>query len=152
MATPRAFRVSRSSPGVVPVIEATFPDYKGRKVRVVVTESVTLHDLNWGGGSRNVYRWVDLAEALARGQAAPTIGPSTVRFAPPEEGRVYSVPPGVVVVEHSYFQGVDGGITIYINPRDITPPVAVRWALGSARRYVCPLGGTGGPSGGKAPP
>ena len=32
------------------IVRATFPEYRGRKIRVAAAEGVTLHDLNWSGG------------------------------------------------------------------------------------------------------
>lgn len=38
-----------------PIVKATFPEYKGRKFKLVFTDTVWFHDTNWGGGSRNKY-------------------------------------------------------------------------------------------------
>jgi hypothetical protein len=41
---------------VKPIINATFPDYRRKKVWLYASETVTLHDLNWSGGTRMQYR------------------------------------------------------------------------------------------------
>jgi hypothetical protein len=38
------------------IVAATFPDYRRKKVWVYAAETVTLHDLNWSGGTRAEYR------------------------------------------------------------------------------------------------
>jgi hypothetical protein len=41
---------------VARIIAATFPDYRGQKIRVRPATSESLQDLNWSGGSRSQYR------------------------------------------------------------------------------------------------
>ena len=38
-----------------PILARTFPSYKGRKVKVELTDKVFIHDTNWGGGTKNTY-------------------------------------------------------------------------------------------------
>lgn len=37
------------------IVEATFPNYKGRKFSVEFAETITFCDTNWSGGTRNFY-------------------------------------------------------------------------------------------------
>ena len=98
------------------LVEATFPEYRGRKFRLMASNSVVLADLNWSGGSRSVYRACTIA-----GQ--PTGDSSKYNAQAPwanqAEGQTMPIPPGFVVVEHSDFCGKDMGLRIYVNPADM---------------------------------
>ena len=95
---------------VKPIVEVTFPDYKGRKFRVQFTDTVTFHDTNWGGGSRNYYQAVKMDEGKAG--AMPNFSP----WDNPLEGKKVELPENVVVVEHSIFCGKDMGLRFYAHP------------------------------------
>jgi hypothetical protein len=41
---------------VAAIVNATFGDYRGRKIRVGAAEKVSICDLNWSGGTRSQYR------------------------------------------------------------------------------------------------
>ncbi len=82
--------------------------YRGRKTRVVVTTSVVPHDLQWGGGSRNEFTACALENAY-----------DVRRHGPWREGIAADVPTGFPVVEHSYFQGKDCGLRVYVHPEDV---------------------------------
>jgi hypothetical protein len=101
---------------VAAIVSATFPDYRGRKIKVLATESETIHDLNWSGGSRSEYRSCTLRGQYIGGadrynQQAP--------WANQGEGKSVPIPPGAVLVRHSIFCGKDVGLTIYVNPADM---------------------------------
>lgn len=101
---------------VAPLVNATFPDYKGRKFKVVCASTVTLYNLNWDGGSRNVYRTCttegqQLGTSARANAAAPWNNPA--------EGKTLPLPQGAVCVMQSDFCGKDCGLTIYINPEDM---------------------------------
>lgn len=91
------------------IIEATFPEYSGRKIGVVFTDTVSLYDLNWSGGTCNKY-----AALSTDGKVAHPHIPAP--WSNPFEGQSVNVPENAVIVEHSYFCGHDCGITIYANP------------------------------------
>ena len=38
-----------------PFVDASFPDYTGRKFRAEITEKVSFYDTNWSGGTCNKY-------------------------------------------------------------------------------------------------
>lgn len=108
---------------VEPLIQATFPEYGGRTVRVEVKDSITLRDLNWSGGSRNQYRVCSIdgkpgGSTDHLNQMSPWNNPA--------EGARLPIPQGVVVVERSMFQGKDLGLRLYYNaadfPHHLLPP------------------------------
>lgn len=92
-------------------ILAAFPDYKGRKFAVCLTDRVTFSDLHWGGGTRNSYKLVPLVEGATA--EALTVG---LPWNSPTEGATVALPAGFAVVEHSYFCGRDVGLRVYVNP------------------------------------
>lgn len=103
---------------VRPLVAATFPQYKGRKIVVEPATEVCLYDLNWSGGSRNQYHACDLTGAplgsMDRWNAtAPWVWVNAA------EGKSIPLPPGAVVVRSTIFSGTDCGLTIYVNPADM---------------------------------
>ncbi len=103
---------------VARLIAATFPNFRGRKIYREVTDRVLLHDLNWSGGTRNVYRSCTIAGTPVGG--SDKYG----RMAPwenPAEGATLPLPAGFVVVCSGEFQGRSTGLTIYVHPDDLTP-------------------------------
>ena len=91
------------------IIKATFPEYRGRKIKVEFRPEVTFYDTNWGGGSRNQYAAVKADGTKARlNVPAPWLNVV--------EGATVPLPADVLIVEHSIFCGKDCGLTIYANP------------------------------------
>ena len=91
------------------IIEASFPNYTGRKITVEFTEKVTFSDTNWGGGSRNQYHAINANGRTARLHApAPWVNPV--------EGKTIELPADVLIVKHSMFCGQDCGLRIYAHP------------------------------------
>ncbi len=108
--------ISVTRKDVPAIVNNTFPDYRGRKIKIRPADKVTLHDLNWSGGSRSQYRTCTIAgyaigSADRYNMAAP--------WAHQAEGASVPIPQGVVVVRHSIFCGKDTGLTIYVNPADM---------------------------------
>ena len=95
-----------------PFSAIAFPDYTGRKFFVEYKESITLYDLNWGGGTRNYYKVIclDTLELNPVSVKAPWIEN--------KEGETVRIPKGFIIIKHSFFCGNDCGITIFINPED----------------------------------
>lgn len=95
------------------LIKATFPEYNGRKVCVVVCDRVQISDLNWSGGSRSQYRSCTL-DGRATGSA------DAHNQSPPwnnqVEGSQVALEANHAIVEHSIFCGKDMGLTIYVRP------------------------------------
>jgi hypothetical protein len=95
---------------IKPILEASFPDYTGKKFTVEFAEKITFYDLNWDGGTKNEYCAVNFE---SESKHLPD------NFAPwnnPIEGKTVIIPVDVLIVEHSYFCGHDMGIRIYANP------------------------------------
>jgi len=101
---------------VRPIIEATFPAYRGAKVQVRAAETVLLTGLNWSGGSRNRYAACTL-DGRASGNAGS--GNAAPPWRNPVEGAPVAVPAGFVLVQHCMFCGKDLGLRIYVNPSDM---------------------------------
>jgi len=92
-----------------PIIERAFPEYNGRKIQVVFTDHMTPCDLNWGGGTKNTYAFLNVnGEIMRYSPAAPWIEVN-------EDKRI-EIQPNVLIVKHSIFCGHDTGITIYAHP------------------------------------
>lgn len=106
--------VKRAS--VARVVDATFPQYKGRKIALEPARSVNLNDLNWSGGTRNQYRTCTLDGLAVGGSDRYAL---MAPWANPAEGVTLSLPPGFLVVRHGMFQGRDVGLTIYVHPDDL---------------------------------
>jgi hypothetical protein len=102
---------------VARIVAATFPDYRGQKVRVRPATSESLQDLNWSGGSRSQYRACTL-DGCPLGSSAEyhTYAPWDSRQV---EGQSVPIPPGSVMVRHSIFCGKDTGLTITCHPDDM---------------------------------
>jgi hypothetical protein len=90
------------------ILKVTFPDYKGRKVFLDDSGKVTFCDTNWGGGTRNYYTAVRVADGMVEPlrEMAPWTNPA--------EGRTIEIPEGYILVQRSYFQGVEAGVTLHV--------------------------------------
>lgn len=98
------------------IINATFPEYRKRKVCIEVTRTVKFYDLNWSGGTKNTYRACTVNGNLI---------PSKVNMNSPApwnnqfEGREVEIPKNVVVVCFSYFCGQIVTMTIHVHPDNV---------------------------------
>ena len=95
------------------IISLSYPDYKGRKITVEFSDTVSFYDTNWGGGSKNYYTALGLTEngeLVARQYIAPAPWNNTV------EGTTVALPTNALIVERSFFCGKETGLTIYVNP------------------------------------
>jgi hypothetical protein len=98
------------------IVNATFPDYRRKKVWVYAAETVTLYDLNWSGGARAEYRTCTL-----NGQPAGSAAKYNA-MAPWDnvaEGKTLPVPQGFVVVRGGHFCGKASILSITVNPADM---------------------------------
>lgn len=98
-----------------PLLDATFPNYNGRKIALEFTDKVTFYDTNWGGSSRNYYHAVKADGSNSR-LTVPAPWVNAI------EGKTFDMTTGVLIVEHTIFCGQDCGITIYAHPQ-----YAPRW-------------------------
>lgn len=104
--------VSRSDRRVKAILRATFPNYRGRKVRVALFDRPLYLDLSWSGGTRDSVALIDFTNGRIGHLRCPS---------PWARGAYDPVdcPPGALLVVHSIFCGVDSGVTIYVRPPDL---------------------------------
>ena len=98
------------------LVAATFPEYRGRKFKVQAATKVALHDLNWSGGTRSVYRSCTIDGQLLGTSARAN---ATAPWVNKSEGQEIDLPQGAVLVRHAQFCGTDAGLTIFIHPADL---------------------------------
>ena len=99
---------------VLSLINASFPDYKGRKLRVAPRTGPLQMISYWEGGSRSYFVIIDMVRG--RRMEVPQNG---TPFDDPNIPSIKNVPPGYVVVEHRIFCGEDLGLTFHIHPLDM---------------------------------
>ena len=109
------FWVDKPDQEIKTIINATFPKYNGRKIKVS-TDVPSRLDSYWDGGSKDTFSFYHLDER--KSFQLPTNHPA---FEPGNPSKLNSLPNRVVIVMHSYFCGKDLGITIYANSDDMTP-------------------------------
>lgn len=97
----------RSDPLVKRVLAVSFPDYRGRKIKAVVTDGPLHLDLSWDGGTVDKVVLIDVAGGRVGKLNVPSPWASGAN-APVD------VPDGAIVAVHSYFCGVDVGVTFYM--------------------------------------
>lgn len=90
------------------ILKITFPDYAGRKFFLDNSGKVSFYDTNWGGGTKNSYVAVRLADGAVSKMEdyAP--------WANPVEGKTFEIPEGFAVVKRSWFCGQESGVTIHL--------------------------------------
>jgi len=112
MALSSSLPAPRSDPRVKAILAATFPDYRGRKVRVAMWSSPLHLDLSWSGGTVDKVAVIDFVGGRIGHLRVP---------APWSHGAADPVdcPAGAMLVVRSYFCGTDAGVTIYCRPADV---------------------------------
>ena len=106
---PEQITIKLNTAQAKPFAKKAFPNYRGRKFKIVFTDHVTFYDTNWSGGTRNQY----VALRSDGKTALLTVGAPWVN---PVEGKTIDLPEDIVIVEHTIFCGQDAGIRIYANP------------------------------------
>lgn len=105
-----AIPVSKRIPAIKKIIEMTYPDWRGRKIKVKL--ATKYHPANyWDGGSRDYAKAIDLLTGEVVEMTAAATNPYNQ-----VAHREVQIPPHMIVVEHSIFLGKDAGIRIFINP------------------------------------
>ena len=125
------------APEVKQIAQAAFPDYKGRSFSVLPFRGGMDLSSYWSGGSRDYYNVINLT--TLRSAEIPQ-GGSGHGDAP---YRISTLPDNMAVVKRTYFQGKDLGITIFVNPENLSKmlpsPDEVSWAekvvLSATRSY-----------------
>lgn len=91
-----------------------FPDYKGRKFRIVESNSYTSNNY-WSEGSRAYYKLLDLETGHITEPTSETSNPfRSIAHAS------FEIPPNHVIVEHMISCGNDMGLFIYTQAQNIT--------------------------------
>ncbi len=93
-----------------PLLNVSFPDYKGRTYHVIFTDSVTISNTYWSGGTRSW--WVAIQMEGGNTSRVPSLAP----WDNPIEGERIELDENTVIAEHSHFCGKDMGITFYAHP------------------------------------
>ena len=105
--------VSRSDESIRAILHATYPDYRGRKVRVCVTTDPVDVRSYWQDGSRDYFVMLDLRHMVVL--IVPQNG--TPFDGGPIRPEGVDIPPGYAIVEHSIWCGKDMGIRIHVHPQ-----------------------------------
>lgn len=108
-------KAKRSEPLIKEILQATFPDYNGRKIKIKTEFPSSLHSY-WSGGSKRYFRFYQPATGKLfhiNDLDAPWIQYKENREFNPE-----MIPDSVILVEHRYFCGENLGITIYVKEPD----------------------------------
>jgi hypothetical protein len=108
-------KLKGSEPWIKPLIRATFPEYRGRLVRLVATDGPINASSYWDGGSRDYFAFVHIDTLRAT-----SLAPAQSAYDRPVPGldRV-TLPPGVACVMHSIVMGKDRGITVYVRKDNV---------------------------------
>ncbi len=95
------------------IIDATFPAYRKQSVYIWPGETVTLHDLNWSGGSRSEYQFCSLAgQPIKTNFDMHSPAPWNNKY----EGQVINIPEGFAVIQGGHFCGKVATLSIHVNP------------------------------------
>lgn len=105
----------RKDDTVKAILAASFPDYKGTRIRAILTDSIVLSGTNWDEGSKTDYVFVRL-----NGMQAVPIPDAPYMHASPVHETPIPIPPGVVAVAHHRI-GLWDYIAIHANGSDVQP-------------------------------
>jgi hypothetical protein len=122
------------------VLRAGAPGYGGRSFRVVVAESVELAGAFWSGGSRSVYRAVELATGRVVAPGAGLGNPP--QFGGPEASPLVTIPAGWAIVEHE--QGFSPGVVFHLRPENAAALLAAPAGAELSREALAVLEVTAG--------
>jgi hypothetical protein len=107
-------KASRSEPLIKKIISGTFPEYKGRKIRVSTNFPLSLESY-WSDGTKSSYVFYQPDTDIS-------FGVDSLSAPWKQNNREFdskAMPSSVVLVEHKYFCGVDMGIFIYVRENEI---------------------------------
>lgn len=94
---------------------ATQIGYRRKKVSVVVTESVSLHNLNWDEGSKNTYHALDIPSGnLVLARAC-----QVHQMFNEHEGARVALRPDVAIVQTGVFRGKPSLMSLYVHPDNV---------------------------------
>ncbi len=104
----------KQHPEIARVVRAVAPGYKKHKAFFSVSESVSISNTFWDGGSRSTYTAVRLSDGFSLG--APQYAPAA--FGGPREAPTAAIPQGVAIVETGVFCGKTATAHVHICPAD----------------------------------
>src|SRR5271166_5855043 len=89
-------------------------EYTGKQFKAVVTDSISVPmDAGlWEGGSRETYRFVE----LATGRSVASPAQQTAPWSKERQEFNSPLPAGIAMVEHTIFCGKDMGLTFHVHP------------------------------------
>ena len=98
--------------------------YRRKKVCVYASESVTLHDLNWSGGTRSQYHALKLSNLENYQEISDIVRSRTFLNEPAPwnnayEGAEVPLAPGLAIVRTGTFCGKESLMAIYVHPADM---------------------------------
>jgi hypothetical protein len=97
------------------MVTRCYPDYAGRKFRIAAQVNPLNVASYWDGGSRDYFAFY----CLTTGKVVPVPAQSAYDKKLPGADRVM-LPDGIVCIERSFFCGKDIGITVHVNPANLT--------------------------------
>lgn len=98
--------LSRTNPLVKRLLAATFPTYRGRKIKARLWRGPMRLQNYWDGGTRSYYVAVRINDG-----AVSDFGTDNPFMRSAHEP--VDLPVGVILVEHTYFCGKDTGLTVW---------------------------------------
>ena len=116
--------------GVSTLAKLSFPDYHGKKFKIVtLTGPITIASY-WSGGSRDYWTFIRIEDmevkSLPIELGNPFVGPA----------RETEIPRGYMAVKHSYYCGKDMGLTFYAHPENVTRFLPEKADLSQAEKIV----------------
>lgn len=108
--------ITGKEPLVKEIVKVAYPEYKGRKFSLKVSETINIYS-QWSGGSKDTFVFVRLIDGAIQGPIpAPSFSP--YHDDPRQIIKLDGVL-GLICVEHSYFCGKDMGITLHVHPQTL---------------------------------
>ena len=109
-----SIHVSITDPIIKRIVKATYPSYRGRKIRIVPQRYPLNCKSYWDGGSRDYFTFLRLDTFAIAPMPAQSAFDRDIRGA-----ESVTLPAGIICVEHSIFCGKDVGIRIHVNPENL---------------------------------
>lgn len=116
-----AIHISKLDDFIKKIINTTFPEYKGKKIKISTNIPKRLNT-EWSCGSKEYYAFYELATGK--------------QFVINNTMNLDLLPSGVILVEHSIFCGKDMGITIYANSEQLAPLLPQNQEISENERIV----------------
>lgn len=96
------------------IVAKAYPEYKGRKFFLSVTDAPLDVRSYWDEGSRTYYTFAN----LATGEVSQQVPAQSAYDKQIGGANAVSLPQGFACVTHSYYCGRDCGVTIIVNPEN----------------------------------